>query len=49
MWKGCLFLWCSVCPLLPPRRTRRTLLPLTLAPMMRYMGWGQEVGSTTSQ
>lgn len=32
-----------------PRKTRKTLLPLTSVLMMRYMGQGQEVGSNTSQ
>lgn len=36
-------------PTLAPRRTRRTLLPLISALMMRYVGQGQEVGSSTSQ
>lgn len=41
MWKNSLFSG-TVCPLLPPRRTRRTLLPLTSALMMRYIEKGQE-------
>lgn len=34
---------------LAPRRTRRTSLPLTSAPMTRCVGSGQEAGSSTSR
>lgn len=36
-------------PPLTARRTTKTLLPLLSALMMRYVGQGQEVGSSTSQ